>query len=193
MFWYRRSTNCFAGVTFWPIADAATTMGDKTKCRTGMQKYRLLFVLAGATIACGPCMGAGQVSSNLSPGWDPSEFQLSEDGPCSFELAQTAALLRLRDSGQSREEITRELPAEASSDLVVNSILGDIFGIPDVSYFPYFVYRNITCMRRHKGRTAPAALAPVAPQVMACQRKFGAEASDHLISCIQQALPTEDR
>ena len=69
----------------------------------------------------------------------------------------------------------------------------DIYENPMVTHFPYFVYRNITCMRRHMGKSVPESLTAVAPQVMACQQRFGVKASDHLISCIQHVVKGEAR
>lgn len=156
-----------------------------------MPKRRLLVIVAVTAICISP-MAAGQDLPTSAPGWDPSEFQLGKDGPCSSELAEASALLNLRDSGQSRTNASAALPAEnGASEAIAKSILDDIYENPAVAHFPYFVFRNITCMRRHFGKPAPATLAAVAPQVMACQRKFGVEASDHLIGCIQHAITNE--
>lgn len=157
--------------------------------------FRCLLRTTIATVTtCVSFMASGQGSTAFSPGWDPSEFQLSMDGPCSFELTKASAALELRDSGKSRREASSALPAETgTSALILKSILDDVYENPTVSHFPYFVYRNITCMRRHMGRSTPATLANVAPQVMACQQKFGVQASDHLISCIQHAVKDDVR
>lgn len=153
-----------------------------------MFRHPLPMIVATLTI-CASFMAIGQDSPAFAQGWDPSEFQLSTDGPCSFELTKASALLELRDSGNSKEEAANALPAETgASALILKSILDDVYENPNVAHFPYFVYRNITCMRRHKGRPTPATLAAVAPQVMACQGQFGVQASDHLISCIQRAV-----
>ena len=165
----------------------------KLEMRKDMFRHPLLVIVATMTI-CASFMAVGQSSSAFAPGWNPSEFQLSMDGPCSFELTKASALLELRDSGKSKEEASKALPAEAGvSASNLKSILDDVYENPNILHFPYFVYRNITCMRRHLGRPAPATLAAVAPQVMACQRQFGAKASDHLISCIQKAVTGEVR
>lgn len=159
-----------------------------SEMRKDMSRNPLLMIVATMTMYVS-FMAIGQGSSAFAPGWDPSEFQLSTDGPCSFELTEASAALELRDSGKSKEEAAAALPAETgASALIMKSILDDVYENPGVSHFPYFVFRNITCMRRHMGRTTPATLAAVAPQVVACQRQFGAQASDHLISCIQKAV-----
>ncbi|WP_189440727.1 hypothetical protein [Rhodanobacter panaciterrae] len=134
-----------------------------------------------------------QEAATQAPGWDPSEFQLDKDGPCSFELGAASSLIKIRDSGQSREKVISTLPPRGQSDSnpsvsTMYSVLDDIYGNPTVARFPYFAYRNITCMRRHMGKPIPPNFSSVAPQVMACQSKFGMEASDHLISCIQAAV-----
>jgi len=159
-----------------------------------MRKDMFKLMIVAITTMCVSFMAIGQDSSAFAPGWDPSEFQLSTDGPCSFELTKVSALLELRDSGKSREEASNALPPEnGASAPILKSILNDLYENPTVSHFPYFVYRNITCMRRHLGRSTPPNLAAVAPQILACQSKFGVQASDHLISCIQHAVTGEAR
>jgi hypothetical protein len=155
---------------------------------------RLSLTIFAAVIQCMSLMARGQESPTFAPGWNPSEFQLSMDGPCSFELTKASVLLKLSDSGQSREKVSSELPSDTgASALIVTSILEDIYENPAVAHEPYFVYRNITCMRRHLGKSTPPTLVAVAPQVMTCQRVFGIEITDHLISCIQHAVAGEER
>ena len=154
----------------------------------------ILMTIATIVTVCTSFTAIGQDTATSAHGWDPSEYQLSMDGPCSVELLKASALLNLRDSGKSKEEASRVLPVEAGpSALIVKSVLEDVYDNPTIAHFPYFVYRNITCMRRHIGKPAPMTLTAVAPQVIACQRRFGVEASDHLISCIQQAVTGEGR
>lgn len=153
-----------------------------------MSKCSLLTLIASTMI----CISSSARSQDLAApahGWDPSEFQLSMDGPCSSELAIASALLVLRESGKSKEEALNAFVAKTGNYApIVRATLDDVFENPTVSHFPYFVFRNITCMRRHAGRPVPPSLASVAPQVMACQGKFGVQASDHLISCIQHVV-----
>jgi hypothetical protein len=157
-----------------------------------MRKDMFKLMIVATITMCVSFMAIGQDSSASAPGWDPSEFQLSMDGPCSDELTKASALLELRDAGKSREEASNALPQNnGASAPILKSILNDLYENPTVSHFPYFVYRNITCMRRHLGRSTPPDLAAVAPQVLACQSKFGVKASDHLISCIQHAVTGE--
>ena len=156
-----------------------------------MFKYSLLlFITAAAT--CTSSASLGQDLTATAHGWDPSEFQLSMDGPCSHELATASDFLVLRESGKSKKEALAAFMAVThDSTPMVQSILDDVYENPGVLHFPYFVYRNITCMRRHAGKSVPQNLASVAPQMMACQVKFGVKASDHLISCIQHVVAGE--
>jgi len=131
----------------------------------------------------GFCAWMGSFRISTQHGW-----------PCSDELTKASALLELRDAGKSREEASNALPQDnRASAPILKSILNDLYENPTVSHFRYFVYRNITCMRRHLGRSTPPDLAAVVPQVLACQSKFGVKASDHLISCIQHAVTGEAR
>ncbi len=151
------------------------------------------FSVAFSAALCIPFPAACGETPVQSPGWDASEFQLSEKGPCSFELTVASLAVRMRDSGQGKEKFTRKLPsrehsASESSISTEYSVADDVYGNPAVAAFPYFAYRNITCMRRHMGKPTPSGLSSVSVQVLACQDKFGVEASDHLISCIQTAV-----
>jgi hypothetical protein len=154
---------------------------------------RLFFTAVTVVISGTSMIAVGAEKPQQSPGWGTSEFQLVKDGPCNFELAAANGLVMARDSGKTQEVLISQLPPRSQSSLsqealIEYSVIDDIYGNPAVAKFPYFVYRNITCMRHHSGKQTPPNLSAVSLQVLACQHKFGVEASDHLIACIQAAV-----
>lgn len=68
------------------------------------------------------------------------------------------------------------------------SVLDDVYAVPQVKQFPYFAYRSELCLRRYEGQPIPPSLDVVAPDVLACQARFGDQPADPLINCIRAAM-----
>jgi hypothetical protein len=116
----------------------------------------LAVVVAAALNLSGIAHCAEKSVPSSATGWDTSEFQLGNDGPCTGELRAAFYVITMRDSGQGKEKVIGNLrPKDEALETALYSSIDDVYGSPLVARFPYFVYRNITCMRRHMGKITP--------------------------------------
>lgn len=124
-----------------------------------------------------------------SAGAAPERFQ------CSIETEAAAAVIDLRDRGQTRAFVSAPLPPRESvfnskrgtlqARLAVQmySIIDDVYAHPDLAAAPYLAYRMAACSQRNAGRKVPITVAAVSLPMAGCQEKHGKLPSSALSQC----------
>ena len=114
---------------------------------------------------------------------------------CSIETQAAAAVIDLRDRGQTQAFVSAPLPPRESvfnskrgtlqARLAVQmySIIEDVYAHPSITAAPYLAYRMAACSQRNGGRKAPMTFAEVSLPMSGCQEKHGKLASSALTQC----------
>ncbi len=114
---------------------------------------------------------------------------------CSIETQAAAAVIDLRDRGQTKAFVLAPLPPRESvfngkrgtlqARLAVQmySIIEDVYAHPGITAAPYIAYRMAACSQRNAGRKVPMTFAEVSLPMSGCQDKHGKFASSALTQC----------
>ena len=114
---------------------------------------------------------------------------------CSIETQAAAAVIDLRDRGQSKAFVLAPLPPresvfkgkrgtlQARLAVQMHSIIEDVYAHPGIAAAPYLAYRMAACGERNAGRKAPMRFAEVSVPMSGCQEKHGQLASSALTQC----------
>lgn len=110
---------------------------------------------------------------------------------CQTELEATAAGLKMRESGKTKEFLATGLPPRAQANTALGitmwSVLDDIYDFPEINSFTYFSYRSEVCARKYMGSPVPSNYAKVAPLILNCQKRFALQSDSH-ITCVRESV-----
>lgn len=121
--------------------------------------------------------------------------QINEECTLEMEAARTAVLLR--NDGMSRDDLSRTLPPlnKDSSRLLVfmHEILGEVYKYKDLNEVIYPTYRFELCSRQLTNKPYPYTITQIYPALLACQSRFGKNASTDATKCVLSGFQSGNR
>jgi len=111
---------------------------------------------------------------------------------CKQDQQAAVSAVASRDIGKTKEEMEKFLPERGPRNnrmaQLMYEILDDVYGVPEIKRFPYCIFRTEVCFREAQRKPVPANFRSVAEDILTCQTKYGEEASNEIIDCIQDAI-----
>ena len=119
---------------------------------------------------------------------------------CSIETQAAAAIIKLRDQGQSKESVLAPLPPreavvnakkgslQAKLAVQMYSIIEDVYANLGIKAGAYLEYRTLSCNKRNAGLKAPVAFSEISLPMFRCQDKYGNEPSAQLTRCVNEVF-----
>ena len=123
---------------------------------------------------------------------DPAEYMAHVTEICKPESSSALFIAALRDKGSTKDQVAARLPQGTPDRIrlthVVRENLNDLYAFPDVTAISYYAFRGASCVREKVEGKAPIAFATIATDVVACQKKHGAQNRPGLAGCIRALI-----
>jgi len=130
----------------------------------------------------------GLAACASDPGHDPQAIHEQ----CRLEMNAARTAVHLREQGKSRQAMQQTLPplSDDSSRLLrqMYAIVDETYRYPRINDVVYGIYRYDLCARQLQHRPVPA-LEKIYQNLLACQARFGRQASHAAISCVRHSYP----
>jgi len=124
---------------------------------------------------------------------DPTNQEIKSQ--CRLEMEAGRTAVQMREQGRTKQAMLQTLPPlHADSSRLLRSMyqsIDDTYTFPALNNTVYGIYRFEVCARQLLHQPAPPPLPDIAQQLVACQTKFGRQASPNIVRCVRATCQQE--
>jgi hypothetical protein len=116
---------------------------------------------------------------------------------CRLEMQAARTAVQLREQGKTKQAMLQSLPPlhPDSTRLLrqMYQIVEETYAYPSLNDIVYGVYRFEACARQLQLQLTPPPLQTVAPQLLACQNRFGRQVSKAAVTCVHDVFAKDSK